>query len=64
MIIAYGILMPCIIVFLMTLLIAIPYNRDVKNGSYIPKDTYTKEDSIHIIVSYLLILCCSQYIWG
>lgn len=64
MILAYGLLVPSVIVFLMTLLLSIPYNRDVASGKWVEKITYTKEDEISIFTSYVIILCCVQYIWG
>ena len=64
MIIAWGLLLPSIIMFLMTLLLSIPYNRDVANGKWVEKITYTKEDEKIIYFSYIIILCSAQYIWG
>lgn len=64
MIIAYGILIPAIFMFILGMIITPFYNRDVEEGIYIPKTYYTKSDEIELTILYLLILCCSQYIWG
>ena len=64
MIIAYGILIPALIMFILGVIIMPHYNRDVENGSIAPGTYYTKSDEIELLISYILILCCSQYIWG
>lgn len=63
MIIAYGILIPAIIIFVIGIIIVPHYNRDIENGR-VPKIYYTERDEIELIILYILILCCSQYIWG
>lgn len=64
MIIAWGILIPAVVIFVLGLIIAPFYNRDVRDGKYEPSNYYTKEDSRDIFYSYIAILCCVQYIWG
>ena len=64
MIIAYGILIPAILVFIVYIAEGFGYNQSVKSGEYTPKEYYSDSDEKVIFISYLLILCCSQYIWG
>ena len=64
MIIAYGILIPAILFFVVYILAGFRYNQSVKEGKYIPKEYYSENDEKVIFISYFLILCCSQYIWG
>lgn len=64
MIIAYGILIPAVLVFVVYILAGFGYNQSVKSGEHTLKEYYSDSDEITIFISYLLILCCSQYIWG
>lgn len=64
MIIAYGILIPALFMFVLGIILMPHYNRDVENGSLVPKKYYTKSDKNELLILYILILCCSQYIWG
>jgi len=64
MIIAYGLLVPSIVLFIFGIFIAPIYNKQVSEGKIKEIIYYTERDSKEIIILYIIILCCLQFIFG
>lgn len=62
MIIALGLFIPSVLLFIVSFFIILIINKQIKDGNY--KEYFTEEGTIQMFIYYIIALCSAQYIWG